>query len=660
MRGILLKLLLIVCSMQFSTAQTNYFLSNSGNDVNNGSESAPWQTLSKISSVALSPGDAVYFKKGDRFDGHFVVNGSGTLVNPILITSYGSGEKPIITGEVGASGGGDYQEAILVQNNDNIIFDGLDVQNERLVTRSGIGDKLAYGIQILNNGTRSLKNFIFRNLTIQNVYAVEAITDPAGFDGLEVAGIRVFSAFNTLNNQRNIQDVLVEDCYFTDLQRFGVHFKQGGHAVDATDDFLNRIANVICRNNVFYYLGGTSILPQRTYNCLIENNVFDHPGASTDARMPGRGSAVWTFHCINTVIQYNQCLSARGYFDSHGIHIDHSNKYTFVQYNYMEDCEGGFVEILKGNEYAVYRFNVSVNDGWRNGGGPEGAWANSNHTLWISKNTNPDGVENPLFSDNNYIYNNTVILDYNNIDDPAKKETTAIEINAKNTYIYNNIFYSVNGGEMGKQNVVANTNGAVFQLNNNLFYGAVDTCFKNLATNSQTGNPNFNQTGAGKFKYQLQANSAAINTGVANTGPAIPGAGTGVFINVPAYPNVDFYGNPIDLSTGTPNIGACNAKNGEIVLSANLLEIENQNIWKLYPNPAKSKLFLNHATGMASSFDITITNLNGQVVQNQKNVEQINSKLFALNLSPYLSNGIYTLTIQDGNKIYNRKIFINK
>jgi len=37
--------------------------------------------------------------------------------------------------------------------------------------------------------------------------------------------------------------------------------------------------------------------------------------------------------------------------------------------------------------------------------------------------------------------------------------------------------------------------------------------------------------------------------------------------DVTEYPTVDFYGNPVDLSTGTPNIGACNAKHGEITRS---------------------------------------------------------------------------------------------
>jgi hypothetical protein len=566
-RQCILHIALVFLFIQISFAQKQYYLSSSnGNDANEGTIEAPWRTLDKISSKKLTPGTIVYFKKGDRFNGHFVVNGSGTTKKPIVITFYGKGEKPIISGEVGIKGGGDFQEAILVHNNEHIIFDNLDIQNNRHVNRKGINPELAFGIHILNDGNTSLKNFVFRNLTIQNVYAVKEVLDASAFDGLEVAGIRVFSAWNSLKNQRNIQDILVENCYFTNLQRFGIHLKQGGSSPKVNDDFINRVANIICRNNKFYYIGGTAILPQRTYNCLIENNIFDHPGATTDPRMPGRGSSVWTFQCINTVIQYNHCLSTRGYFDSHGIHVDHSNKYTFIQYNYMEDCEGGFVEILKGNENAVYRFNVSVNDGWRNGGGPIRKWKNSNHTLWISNNTNPSANHSPQFSKENYIYNNTIVLDYNNIDDPNKNETTAIEINAKSTYIFNNIFYSKNGGQIGKQNVKVNTNGSKSLVQNNLFYGEVDNRFKILDDKASNGNPKFNNTGTFKDKYQLQATSPAINNGFAMKGPAIPGAGVGVFINISSYPIVDYYGNSIDLSNGTPNIGACNAKNGEINL----------------------------------------------------------------------------------------------
>jgi len=130
-----------------------YISSSSGYDNNNGTISEPWKTLQKISDVSLQVGDTVFFKNGDRFNGHFVINGSGTKVAPIVITAYGEGEKPIITGKVGAENGGDYQEAILVENNDNIVFEGLEVHNERIHNRTGVEETDAYGIYIHNSGT---------------------------------------------------------------------------------------------------------------------------------------------------------------------------------------------------------------------------------------------------------------------------------------------------------------------------------------------------------------------------------------------------------------------------------------------------------------------------------------------------------------------------
>lgn len=642
---------------QILISQSKYYVSNTtGNDINNGSINSPWKTLQKISNQNLKSGDCVYFKKGDVFKGHFVVNGSGTLENPIVITSYGSGNQPILTGQVGAENGGDYQEAIYVLNNDHIHFEDLEIQNERLINREGVDEEIAYGLHIENKGNRNLKNFKVKNVTVKNVYAPKPVLDKNAFDGLEVAGIRFFSGWNSLNNQRNIQDIVVEDCYFTNLQRFGIHFKQGGHSNNTTDDFLNRIANVVCRNNTFYYLGGTSILPQRTYNCLIENNLFDHPGASTDSRMPGRGSSVWTFHCINTIIQHNKCLSTRGYFDSHGIHIDHENVNTFIQYNYMEDCEGGFVEILKGNKNAVYRFNVSINDGWRNGGGPIGAWENSNHTLWISKNTNPDGVENPLLSENNYIYNNTIVLDYNNIDDSNKKETTAIEIIAKSTYIFNNIFYSINGGKMGKQNVKVNiTDGELF-IKNNLYFGDVDNRFITLDANPILGNPNFTGSGNYQEKFDINNNSLAIDKGTTKTGPPIPGAGTGIFKNLTAYPTVDFYGNPIDLSKGTPNIGASNKKQN---LKADN-STENNPEWSIRPNPTKSRIYIHNTSLDTEKIDIHITDATGKTISEIKNLLRTDSKMFVINLHNNLTNGFYHLSIKDNSDSIHKKLIINK
>ena len=535
-----------------SDSPTIYHLSESnGDDSNLGTENSPWKTIEKINSINLLPGDQVLFKKGDTFKGHLEINNSGTSENPIIIGSYGTGNLPIITGQVGADFGGDYQEAIFVENQDNIIFQDIEVNNERLTDRIGVNEEDAYGIYILNSGDEIQRNYSFKNVTFKKVYAPKAVLDPESFNGLEVAAVRIESTKNSESGkEKNIENILMEDCYFSNLQRLGVHIKHLGAKTGIGNDEINCNKDLIFRNNEFHNLGGTCILPIRTYNCLIENNIFDRPGDNSDPRMPNRGSSVWTWRCHNTVIQHNQCLHVRGYLDSHGIHIDHENVNTFVQYNYMEDCEGGFVEILGGNVNAVYRFNVSVNDGWRDNPG----WINSNHTLWINE-VAPSGTHH---SDYNYIYNNTIYID--------SPFTTAIDINGKNTFIYNNIFHAINGANIGGKQMIVDNNDTPLFMKNNLFEGNIVNSFKNLDTNPVYGESKFLDANNGtKFGFQIEATSAAVNAGVTQQGPPIPGAGTGVFEHLPEYPNVDYYGHPIDLSSGTPNIGACNAKNGEDV-----------------------------------------------------------------------------------------------
>ena len=49
---------------------TYYISSSSGNDNNQGSESSPWNSISKISNIELSPGDSIFFKKGDTLLGN--------------------------------------------------------------------------------------------------------------------------------------------------------------------------------------------------------------------------------------------------------------------------------------------------------------------------------------------------------------------------------------------------------------------------------------------------------------------------------------------------------------------------------------------------------------------------------------------------------------
>lgn len=93
-----------------ANAASYYFSSSTGNDNHTSkqaqSPSTPWKSLNKLNTIfsSLAPGDAVYFKRGDVFNGNIIISGSGTADAPILLSAYGTGNKPVINGLATLSG----------------------------------------------------------------------------------------------------------------------------------------------------------------------------------------------------------------------------------------------------------------------------------------------------------------------------------------------------------------------------------------------------------------------------------------------------------------------------------------------------------------------------------------------------------------------------
>jgi len=81
----------------------DYYVSNSeGNDDNTGtSKSKAWKTLSKVSSMTFKPGDRIHLKSGDVWEKETLkLNGNGTSDFPIIVSSYGKGDKPKISPKI--------------------------------------------------------------------------------------------------------------------------------------------------------------------------------------------------------------------------------------------------------------------------------------------------------------------------------------------------------------------------------------------------------------------------------------------------------------------------------------------------------------------------------------------------------------------------------
>ena len=130
-KGTVLVISFVLCTL-LSYSNT-YYLSNAGNDSNNGtSASTPWKTISKLNSASLAAGDNLLFNRGEVFYGQILPQRS-----TINYGSYGSGALPVISGfEVVSNwtsiGGGIYSAPTSALNTLNMVtVDGVNTAKGR-------------------------------------------------------------------------------------------------------------------------------------------------------------------------------------------------------------------------------------------------------------------------------------------------------------------------------------------------------------------------------------------------------------------------------------------------------------------------------------------------------------------------------------------------
>jgi len=521
-------ILLWLCSTQFYGQNNYYFSSSSGDDTNIGSEAFPFQTISKLNGLVLAPGDKVLFKRGDTFVGQIIVSYSGVEGAPIIYDSYGTGDLPVLSASDGSNGVADPTSTIRIIGKQYLEFHNLQIENERFDS-TGADDDKSFGIYIQSfkslpgsgdfEDATLFKHYRFSNLRLQNIYSVSTAGIP--FDQLRSTGIYFLDAFTN--------DVIIEDCYFTDIERVGVWIRK-------------YVSDVIIRNNQFIDLGGSGTIISSSKRILYEKNLMRFSGSNSDSRMIGRGSGMWVFGSDDLVAQYNISQHARGDGDSSGMHVDYGNTNILYQYNYSEDSAGGFCETLGNNNNVIWRYNISVNDGTIDKGG-------KNRLLWVS-----DFAFVPEKSQNVYIYNNTIYqgTDYKNVVGDSEISLKAASLN-----FINNIIYLEPTAKLGEKAYLFDVDTPNFSKN--LMYGGtIKTDFKNLDASKIEQDPMFYDKGRRHFSgYKLITSSPAIGAALNFAEPTFPLAGVGIFQNITSNATEDIFGNPVDLSAPT-NLGAYN------------------------------------------------------------------------------------------------------
>jgi parallel beta-helix repeat protein len=101
MKKILLQIIVLFCVNIPHSWGISYYFSSSGNDLNIGTNiNSPFKSILKLNSLSLKPGDNIYFKKGDTFNGQINLVNSGTTAANINFNTYGTGSNPVISGTI--------------------------------------------------------------------------------------------------------------------------------------------------------------------------------------------------------------------------------------------------------------------------------------------------------------------------------------------------------------------------------------------------------------------------------------------------------------------------------------------------------------------------------------------------------------------------------
>lgn len=397
------------------------FFSSDAADGGDGTIESPYNTLDVISLLNIVPGTHIYIEKDSKFLGSLsLVNIHGTEDEPVVVTSYGEGDKPIIDGN-DLKGKG----VVYIKNSDNLVVQNLEI------TDSANTEADRRGVLIVcdnNNNTNEIVTY--KNISLKNLY----IHDINGFRDAENSGMAMWSKITggihvwSTDGLGRVDGLDISGCQITEVSNVGIatwyKVTQNGSNVSAKmvspytaefEDYAH--LNVHIDGNEISHIGKNAIFVRNLFGGLIEYNVVHDT-----AKYCVSGNTIVTRSVDGTVIQYNEGYRNLARVreedgklqDGCMLDADLDSKYTVWQYNYSHDNSFGlFLNCTEGNDVAIVRYNLSVNDKGNKG------------IIYI--NYAAAGI---------YVYNNTIITSYDT--------EYIIQSNGSGriSYFYNNLIYN--------------------------------------------------------------------------------------------------------------------------------------------------------------------------------------------------------------------------
>lgn len=385
-----------------STAtQINFYVSAAGNDLNPGTSKAPWKTIEKVNSWDFSPGNRVYFRGGDTFEGKliFTEEDSGSAGSPIRVSSYGTGRATILANT---------SHAIVVYNAGYYEIKKIEVKSPDRTLNTGSGV--------------FFYNDLPENTKLSYIRINDVIASGFGKDGIAIIGDAIDGTKSGYTN------VKITNSEAYNNGHTGI--ATGGYWSTTSDKYAN--SDVYVANNVVHdnpgvpgygNHSGSGIFLEDVDGGKIEKNIAYNNGSLND--YPGGGPVgIWAAVANNITIQFNESHHNHSKtVDGGGFDFDGGTTNSVMQYNYSHDNDGAgyliwnYTGAPHTNANLTVRYNLSHNDGrsTRNGAIQTGGAASG-----------------PI-----RIYNNTVILDSS----PYGTAKGYMNVGSGNTQFWNNILF---------------------------------------------------------------------------------------------------------------------------------------------------------------------------------------------------------------------------
>ncbi len=396
--------------------RTIYVDAEAGKDSNSGtSEKSPIKTLDKLAKMNITYGDQILLKGGQTHKGTIELVNLTTGRTPkstIHITSYG-GKKATIDFK-------GYPAGVWIQNSSNIEVsdlkltgDGGPDDDDFMIRDDEKYNKQRYGVRIQSDKESEnslVENIVTYNLDIKEVYLMNPVevsracrqwdmNDKAGW------GWGVFG--EVLKGGMGINNVEVKYITVENVSQMGIRFKGSG---SIKGEEQGNARNVHIEHCLVYRAGGPGMQFSRCNNSHMKYCRITESGDRRDNRKWGRGSGMWTWGVNYFLLEHNIFEGAQGIADCCGAHIDFNCSNVVIQYCLSRYNAGGFIEVLGYNYNCSYRYNISVNDGWRNLKDPKQAFWGKVGTpgclVTVNGHNNKKKYEGPYQT---YIYNNTII-----------------------------------------------------------------------------------------------------------------------------------------------------------------------------------------------------------------------------------------------------------